>query len=91
LFQKEYHEEEVHPLLKKLNNIAIISVGGYEGIPVKCGNTPCVFEFVTYKFCRGTSSTQISANQAQTHPSSHHRDRVLQSDNTEIIEIENSQ
>lgn len=85
----------MHPLLKELeenNNIAIISVGGYEGIPVKCGNTPCVFEFVTYKFCRGTSSTQISVdNQAQTQPSSHGHGRALQSDNTEIIEIENSQ
>ena len=30
-------------------------VGGSEGIPVKCGSTYCVFEFMTYRYYRGTS------------------------------------
>ena len=56
LFDHSYHAKYVQPQLKNLRGrVKLLRVGGYEGIPVKCGSTNCVFEFSTYRYCRGTS------------------------------------
>ena len=56
LFDHSYHGDEVEPQLANLRKqVKLQKVGNSEGIPVKCGSTYCVFEFMTYRYYRGTS------------------------------------
>ena len=51
LFNHNFHAETVaKDLTKELGEEAQIQVGGIPGIQVKCGDTSCVFEFITYKY-----------------------------------------
>lgn len=50
LFDHSFHEETVLPQLRAEVEPDFREVDGATGITVKCGDTNCVFEFVTYKY-----------------------------------------
>ena len=50
LFDHSFHENTVLPLLRAEVGPDFREVDGSTGITVKCGDTNCIFEFVTYKY-----------------------------------------
>ena len=50
LFDHTFHESTVIPALKEEVGTDFQTVDGCHGITVQCGDTSCVFEFITYKY-----------------------------------------
>lgn len=71
LFDHSYHAKYVQPQLKNLRGqVKLLRVGDCKGIPVQCGSTNCVFEFSTYRYCRGTSKPSEESTAAAVHGTS---------------------
>ena len=50
MFDHKFHKETVLNDLKEQIGNEEVNVNGFPGIRVKCGDTLCIFEFVTYKY-----------------------------------------
>ena len=74
LFDHRFHTEKVAKDLKKeLGDEAEIMVSGVPGIRVECGETSCIFEFITYKY-----KGQVKEEENQPHVVAPNNETVAQ-------------